>query len=148
MHARRRGLVWLSVLGFVLVGCDVGHSIEAVNNTGEPVLARLSVMPIDVEVGQYGYVVTVPAHTRLFIADFPFAGDRPNEIEILTTDCAPIADFQDLSQGGQIVIDDGPRAELRHEFPTGSVTAQRTDACPGELPPPPPSPGVSPSVSR
>jgi hypothetical protein len=147
MYARRQGLVWLTILGFLVVGCDVGHSIEAVNNTDKPMLVRLSVMPIDVEVGRYGYVVTVPAHTRLFVADSPFAGDRPTEIEILTTDCAPIGHFQDLSQGAQIVIEDGPRAELRHEFPSGTVTAQRTDECPGELPPPPPSPGVSPSVS-
>jgi hypothetical protein len=121
--------------------------MEAVNNTDQPVLARLSVRPSNVQDGNYGYVVTIPAHTRLFIADFPFTGDRPYEIEILTTDCGPIADFQDLSQGGQIVIDDGPRAELRHELSTGTVTVQRTDECPGELPPPPPSPGLSPSVS-
>ncbi len=147
MRARRHRLAWLAVLGFLLVGCDVGHSIEAVNNTDETVLARLSVTPGDVDVRRYGYVVTVPAHTQLFIADYPFAGDRPGEIEILTTDCARIADFQDLSLGGQIVIDDGPRAELRREFPTGTVTAQRTAACPSTLPPPPPSESLSPSPS-
>jgi hypothetical protein len=148
MRVRGRYLVSVAVLVFLVASCDVGHSIEAVNNTEEPALVRLSVLPMDSSVGRYGYVVTVPAHTRIFIANYPFAGDRPSEIEILSTDCAPIADFQDLSLGAQIIIDDGPRAELRHEFPTGNVTAQRTDACPGVLPPPPASPRFSPAPSR
>jgi hypothetical protein len=142
MQKMRASLLGLAVLGAVVAGCDQGTWIEAANNTDQEVLARISVTGFSNTVERFGYVVIVPAKTRLFIAEQPFGGDRVDEVEVLTNDCTLIADFQAI-WGGLIVIDDGPRAELRHESRTGRVTAQRTDACPGPLPSRPATPAAS-----
>jgi hypothetical protein len=139
----RASLVGLAALSVVLAGCDHGSSIEAVNNTDHAMLARISVTSFSDTVERFGYVVIVPAKARLFIVEQPFGGPRVDEVEVLTTDCASVADFQDLGPGASIVIDDGPRAELRYESRTGAVTAERTDACPGALPPLPATPAPS-----
>lgn len=135
-------LLALAALVAVLAGCDVGSSIEAMNNTDQEMLARISATSCSNTIERFGYVVVVPANTRLFIADQPFTCPRVDEVEVLATDCTSIADFPAI-WNGVIVIDDGPRAELRHESRTGRVTAKRTDACPGPLPPPTATPAPS-----
>jgi hypothetical protein len=145
---KARGLlIGLTAVAAVLAGCDVGSTIEAENHTGQEVLARISVLTCADSVERAGYVVVVPAKTRLFIAQQPFTCPTVERVEVLATDCTPIADFQGIGTG-LIVIDDGPRAELQNQQRTGAVTAVRTDACPGPLRPLPATTAPSLSSSR
>ena len=153
-HAGRSALAARSILVLlatvVLAACDTGHSIVADNTTDTEVLARLSgtswANESDRPFRPFSYVVIVPPKTRLVIAMQPFTGDTINLIEILSSGCGEIAKFISPEKGALFVISDGPRAEQREEYPAGSPTAQRTNACPGPQSSPP-TPGA-PSPTR
>jgi hypothetical protein len=130
------GAVALAVLLLsmsAIASCDTGHSIVADNRTPDDVFARIRgttmVRPSGGAPERFRYVVVVPAMTRLVIAVQPFAGDQVSGLEILSSDCRQIADFEYLAKGALFVIRDGPHVEQVDEFPTGSPTAERTTAC-------------------
>ena len=133
--APSRRWLTLGILAGLLVSCDVGHSIVADNTTDTQMRARLS--GVTGSNDRFSYVVIVPARTRLVIALQPFTSPRINHVEILKSDCTPVGDFVNVETGALFVINEGPTAEQRREFPTGSPTAERTDDCPGPDPPPP-----------
>ena len=130
-----RGL--LVVLAATAVGCDVGHSIVADNQTDQTLYARMigevwteasdqpQPQPQPLE-----FLVVVPARARTVLAEGSFAGsDRILKVEFLGPDCGLVASFPEDYKGTLFVITEGPQVEQREEFPAGEATAQRTDAC-------------------
>ena len=78
----------------------------------------------------------MPARSRLAVAVLGFKDPfNVQKIEILMPDCAVVATFSvtgtpALGSGGQvIVIEQGPAATLRDEFPLDGTRAGSTDRC-------------------
>ena len=123
----------LLVLALLVAGCDVGHSFVADNQTSGSVLARIEGMTMSSSSGgsqPFGFVVIVPARTRLVIAEQPFAGDRVTSIEFLSLNCLAISEFHEFEKGAVFRIRNGPTIEQVDDFPTGDPTAERISACP------------------
>jgi len=110
--------------------CHTGQSFAVENNTDLFMIARVYVYSFRSGDGIMT-VLSLPARERLIVAEQPFASqERVNEIQILTTHCKLVADFQDWENGSLLVINEGPRVERREEWPAGPVTAQPSDLCP------------------
>jgi hypothetical protein len=129
-----RGVLACLGLAVLLGACDDGtYAFVADNRTDEPLIARIRLATGGDSVGSAFDVVGVPARARLVIAQQPFAGDNVAEIVILTLDCRAIGEFSSFTTGGAlIVIEEGPTASQRKEWPTGPTTAEKSDQCPAQ----------------
>jgi hypothetical protein len=136
-------------LGFAILvgslyGCDIGGVVIAENNSGQELLARATgstTLASPRRFAPYEAVVVLPPGSRLVVADLPFAGQvRMSQVEILTPDCGVVGTFTDFARDGTlIVIRDGPKAEIRDEFPRSGTPAESTDRCHTQITQPSPS---------
>jgi hypothetical protein len=126
----------------IVVGCDHGGAFVVDNRTDQEFVVRVSGPEFmsgssSVVFRKREDVLLLPAHARLAVAVLGFHDPfNPQTIEVLSSDCADVATFSVLGapalgvDGQVIVIDTGPSAALRRDFPEGGTMAQTTDRCP------------------
>jgi hypothetical protein len=133
------GIMTLSVWVF---GCSSPASVVAENNTGVTLLARVtgtrgteSAPPVSA----FETVFRLPPNSRTTLGALGWSGTTHLVwVQVLTPDCQPFATFDDFVQGGSlIVVDAGPTASLKREFPAGGSRGEETTQCAGSASPAP-----------
>jgi hypothetical protein len=131
----------LAAFAAVVAGCDHGGAFIAENNVDQELIARVTGTEQSNSLSTLSFrprqdVLVLPALSRVAIAVLHFADPfHIDKIEILALDCAPVAIFAQAEgvafgrDGQVIVIDPGPAAKLRHEFPSTGNLAKTTDRC-------------------
>jgi hypothetical protein len=131
------GVISALAVCLVVGACgDAGTDFLTVDNTtSEALLARasgVSFNPTESYAREpYEQVFSIPAKSRLAVAELTFAGSpEVNHVEILRGDCSQVADLSINGSGALIVITEGPKTELRQEYPDSGVMATPTEQCP------------------
>ena len=131
----------LAALCAMTGACDHGGAYVVDNRTDQDLIARVSGSQQVAGSSRLTShprqdVLLVPARSSLAVEILgftdPFSVQR---IEILSSDCALVGDFDQAagmafaSDGQVIVVEAGPTATLRKEFPESGTLATPTDRC-------------------
>ena len=134
-------LIAVAIFAMVVSACDHGGAFIAENKTDQELIARVTGMEQVAGSSTLSFeprqdVLLLPAQSRLAIAILEFHDPFDiHKIEILTADCAPVGVFAEsgdvaFARDGQvIIIDPGPTASLRNEFPATGTLASATERC-------------------
>jgi hypothetical protein len=139
-------LIILATFAVMVGACDHGGAFIAENKTDQELIARVTgseQVPASSSIRHRPRqdLLALPANSRLAIEVLGFKDPfNVQKIEILTTDCVAIATFAQASgvafarDGQVIIIDPGPTANLRREFPQTGTLAAKIERCSDQSP--------------